>query len=268
MIHLAAFRVAKTIMVAIVAIASTGCFASLAQLDEVNEAVNVNRAEAAASDSVRATQLVQILGSLRALNDSISSLNLRITRLRAETQAEVRTIRQEMNQVLEVTGQSEARIRDLREQIDRRARAAAAAPAATSDTNRTAPAVDDGPDPAELLQIGRGQLQRGANSAARGAFTDFLARFPNSELAVEAQFYLAESHAAEGSTAAADSAYSMVVTKYPRSTRAATSVYKRGVMAQTAGRRTAARRLFNTLISDYPNSDEAELARERLRVMN
>jgi TolA-binding protein len=39
-------------------------------------------------------------------------------------------------------------------------------------------------------------------------------------------------------------------------------------MAQTAGRRTAARRLFHDLIAQYPSSDEAERARERLRVMN
>ena len=89
-----------------------------------------------------------------------------------------------------------------------------------------------------------------------------------SEEASEAQFFLAEAHAAEGSTASADSAYARVVAKYPTSTRAATALYKRGVMAQTAGRRTAARRLFNELISQYASSDEAELARERLRVMN
>jgi tol-pal system protein YbgF len=264
-------RSAKGAVFAFLAVSSTGCFASLSQLDEVNEQVNLTRAEAAASDSVRATQLVQILGTLRALNDSIQSLNTKITRLRAETQADVRSMRQEVNQVLEVTGQSERRIREMREQIDRRTRAAEVvpppAPVANGDTTTAAP-VSTGPAPDELLQIGRDQLTRGGNSAARAAFTDLLTRYPDSEQAVEAQFFLAEAHAAEGSTAAADSAYARVVTKYPTSTRAPTALYKRGVLAQTAARRTAARRLFNTLIADYPNSDEAELARERLRVMN
>jgi tol-pal system protein YbgF len=180
-------------------------------------------------------------------------------------------MRQELNQVLEVSGQSERRMKELRDQIDRRARAAATAtpPAVTSgDTITAAPPVDAGPGPADLLQIGRDQLARGGNSAARAAFNDLLARFPESELAVEAQFYLAEAYAAEGTTAAADSAYQTVVDKYPTSARASTAFYKRGVMAQTAGRRTAARRLYNELIDKYPSSDEAELARERLRVMN
>src|SRR5688572_12594129 len=127
--------VARVAAAAVLAVATSGCFASLSQLDEVNEQVNLTRAEAAASDSVRATQLVQILGTLRALNDSIQSLNTKITRLRAETQADVRSMRQEVNQVLEVTGQSERRIREMREQIDRRTRAAEVAPPPAPVTN-------------------------------------------------------------------------------------------------------------------------------------
>lgn len=271
MIGRGVLHLARVAGLAIAVLASTGCFASLAQLDEVNEAVNVTRAEAAASDSVRATQLVQILGTLRALNDSVAALNLRLTRLRAETQAETRSMRQEVNQMLEVTGQSERRMRELREQMDRRNAAAAAAnqAASTGDTTGSAsPPAAAEPGPSELIQLGRDQLLRGANSAARAVFADFLARYPDSDLAVEAHFYIAEAHAAEGATAAADSAYSRVVTRFPASSRAPTAVYKRGVMAQTAGRRTVARRLFNELISEYPSSDEAELARERLRVMN
>ena len=261
-------RLARAVVFAAIAASSTGCFASLAQLDEVNEQVSQNRAEAAASDSVRAMQYVQILSTLRALSDSIASLNLRLTRLRAETQAEVRGMRQEVNQVLEVTGQSERRIREIREQIDRRNREMMQAPAPVpGDTTQPAPAAAT-PGPGELLQIGRDQLLRGGNSAARAALTDLLTRYPDSPEAPEAQFYIAEAHAAEGSTAAADTAYSIVVRKYPTSPRAPTALYKRGVMAQTAGRRTAARRLLNDVVAQYPSSDEAELARERLRVLN
>jgi tol-pal system protein YbgF len=263
-----AARAARVTGLALVVIASSGCFASLSQLDEVNQQVNMNREEAAASDSVRALQLVQILSTLRAMNDSIASLNLRVTRLRAETQADVRGIRQEVTQALEVIARSEGRLKELRDQIDRRARQTPATPSAPAGDTVTAATVPAAPGPDELLAIGRDQLLRGGNSAARAALTDLLTRYPDAPQAADAQFYIAESHAAEGSTAAADSAYLIVVTKYGSSPRAPTAFYKRGVMAQTAGRRTAARRMFNDLIAQYPSSDEAELARERLRVMN
>jgi tol-pal system protein YbgF len=268
-------RIAKGAVFALFAVASTGCFASMSQLDEVRDDVSSTRAEAAASDSVRAMQLVQILSTLRDLNDSISALSQRITRVRAETQADVRGIRQTVNQIAEVSGQSEARLKELRSQIDSRIKQVppSTAPAVPpTDTLTQVPAspsapANDAPGAEELYRIGRDQLTRGGNSAARSALLDLLKRFPESELAADAQFLVGESYAAEGTTAAADSAYSTVVTKYPDSPRAPTALYKRGVMAQTARRTTTAKRLYNELIQKYPSSDEAELARERLRVL-
>jgi tol-pal system protein YbgF len=260
-------------VIGLLAMASAACFASTAQLDEVRDDVSSTRAEAATADSVRAVQLVQILATLRDVSDSIASLSQRITRLRAETQADVRGMRQEVNQILEVSGQSEARLKELRSQIDSRMRQAAPAPP-PADTVKVAPAsppsaapVEDAPPAEELYRIGRDQLTRGGNSAARSALTDLLKRYPESELAADAQFLIGESYAAEKSTVAADSAYAAVVRKYPDSPRAPTALYKRGVMAQTARRTTTAKRLYNELIQKYPSSDEAELARERLRVL-
>ncbi|MDO8502885.1 MAG: tol-pal system protein YbgF [Gemmatimonadaceae bacterium] len=275
MTRLAVPRIAKGAVFAFLFVATTGCFASLAQLDEVHQEVAVTRAETATADSVRAMQLVQILSTLRAVNDSIASLNSRLTRLRAETQADVRSMRQEVNQILEVSGRSEQRLKELRSQVDSRIRqtppsTAPAAPTAPPTDTVAVPAapVDDAPAAEELYRIGRDQLTRGGNSAARAAFMDLLKRYPDSELAADAQFLLAESYAADGTNAAADAAYAIVVSKYAESPRAPTALYKRGVLAQTARRTTAAKRLYNDLIQRYPSSDEAELARERLRVMN
>lgn len=269
-------RFVKGAFIAILAMTGAACFASTAQLDEVRDDVSATRAEASTSDSVRAVQLVQILATLRDVTDSIASLSQRITRLRAETQADVRGMRQQVNQILEVSGQSEARLKELRSQIDTRIRQAppSTAPAVPpADTIQVPPPsppaapVDDAPPAEELYRIGRDQLTRGGNAAARAALTDLLKRYPDSELAPDAQFLIGESYAAENSIAAADSAYAAVVSKYADSPRAPTALYKRGVMAQTARRTTTAKRLYNDLIQKYPSSDEAELARERLRVL-
>ena len=274
MVRVAA-RLAKGATIAMLAVSSAACFASAASLDEVRDDVAATRAEGATADSVRSMQLVQILSSLREMSDSIASLSQRITRVRAETQADVRGMRESVNQILEVTGQSEARLRELRSQIDSRMRQAAAAstpPAAPAgDTVGTpspaAAPVEEAPTAEDLYRIGRDQFTRGGNSAARAALSDLLKRYPDSELAADAQFLIAEAYAAEGTTARADSAYAAVVSKYGQSPRAPTALYKRGVMAQTARRTTAAKRLYNELIDKYPSSDEAELARERLRVL-
>lgn len=277
----AGLRFAKSAAVAVLVVSSAGCFASTAQLDEVRDDVSTARAESATADSVRAVQLVQILSTLRDLEDSIGALNQRMTRLRAETQADIRGMRQTVSQIAEVSGQSEARLKELRSQIDSRikqvppspapasppADTLAPAPQTTAPQTASPPPAETGPDAEELYRIGRDQLTRGGNSAARAALADLLKRFPDSELAPDAQFLMGEAYSAERNVAAADSAYSIVVTKYPDSPRAPTALYKRGVLAQGARRTTTAKRLYNELIQKYPSSDEAELARERLRVM-
>jgi tol-pal system protein YbgF len=282
MMQAAGLRFAKSAAAVVLVVSAAGCFASTAQLDEVRDDVSSARAESATADSVRAVQLVQILSTLRDLEDSIGALNQRMTRLRAETQADIRGMRQTVSQIAEVSGQSEARLKELRSQIDSRikqvpaspppasppADTVASSPQTTTSPQTASPApAEEGPDAEELYRIGRDQLTRGGNSAARAALSDLLKRFPDSELAPDAQFLMGEAYSAERNVAAADSAYSIVVTKYPDSPRAPTALYKRGVLAQGARRTTTAKRLYNELIQKYPSSDEAELARERLRVM-
>ena len=250
----------------------SGCLATTSQLDALRNDVLQQRAEADANDSIRAVQLVQILTTLRTVTDSVSGFSTRLNRMRAESQADMRDLKTQVNGIQEITGQSQEKLQQLRAQLEQRSKqvppsVASAVP--TGDTLTAAPAapVTDSPGPNELFQIGRDQLTRGGNSAARAAFSDLLQRFPDSELAADAQFYVAESLAAEGSAVPADSAYATVVMKYAQSPRAPTALYKRGFLAQSAGRLTAARRLYNDLIRRYPKSDEAELARERLRVL-
>src|SRR4051812_47072742 len=111
-------RFAKVAVFAALSIVSSGCFASIKQLDQVRDDVSQTRAEAAAADSVRAMQVVQILSTLRDLNDSVSSMSQRLTRVRAETQADVRGMKATVSQIQETSGQSEARLRDLSKQLD------------------------------------------------------------------------------------------------------------------------------------------------------
>ncbi|MEJ7759990.1 MAG: tetratricopeptide repeat protein [Gemmatimonadaceae bacterium] len=265
-------RQAKFFLLAAVVASATGCFASIGQMDDLREEVNVVRTDNAAADSVRVTQIVQILGSLRAINDSLAAFGTRLSRVRAESQSEIRALRQDILQVQEISGQSQRRLQEMRATLEQRNRQpqAQSSPLPTAETSTpvVVPPVEDAPGPNELFQLGRDQQSRGGNRAARAAFSDLLRRFPESDIADDAQFYLAEAYAAEGNAAAADSAYALVGAKYSSSIRAPTALYKRAVMAQTARRTTSARRLFNEVIRSYPQSDEADLARERLRLLS
>ena len=254
-------------------LSGTACFASKSDVERLRAEVNSVREETMLVDSVRALQMVQLLSTLRQMNDTLSVLNTRITRVRAESQTGTRAVSDQLVQLQEAAAQSQQRIQEMRAALEQRNRTPPPAPAAPQPGDTTRPAdttqrANDAPGPNELFQIGRDQLARKGYSAARSAFTDLLARYPDSDLAPDAQFYLAEALAGEGKMAAADTAYATVVTKYPSSLRAATALYKRGVAQQKNGKTASAKRTFNELIKQYPESDEAALARERLRAMS
>jgi tol-pal system protein YbgF len=257
---------------ALTVVSGTACFASKNDVAQLRDEINSVRSEAQLVDSVRALQMVQLLSTLRAVTDTLVALSTRVTRVRAESQGSARDLHDQVVQLQEAAGQNQSRIQEMRAAIEARDRAIPPTLPPAADTTgsqvATAQQVNNGPGPNELYQIGRDQLTRRGYSAARAAFADFLEKYPDSELAPDAQFYLAEALAGEGKTAAADTAYSKVVSKYPTSLRAPTALYKRGVAQQKVGKTASAKRTFNELIKSYPESDEAALARERLRAMS
>ena len=189
-------------MPATLMLASTACFASKSDIDELRNELNTLRAETSSADSARAMQMVQMLGTLRLVADSLDAVSARVTRVRAETQSGIRDIHNQVKQVEEASGQSQQRIQEIRAQLEQRNRVSAPAPQPpATDTVIGAPSqaqpAPEGPGPNELFQLGRDQLARGGNAAARAAFSDLLARYPQSELAADAQFFLAEALAAK-----------------------------------------------------------------------
>ena len=80
-----------------------------------------------------------------------------------------------------------------------------------------------------------------------------------------AQFWIAESYAAEKNLPAADAAYAAVVSNFASSPKAATAMYKRGMLALQQGQKAQARQLLEQVVSRFPKSDEAVLAEEQLK---
>ncbi len=234
-----------------------GCIASKSDVTVLQQDIMLVRSEAAQSDSARRQDIQRVMRSMQSLTDSVSAVATRLTRLRVDVQGRFSAIEEDTRRLQELAGQSQSRMQELRAAVESRTAAQAPAPSAG------APPVVPGPN--QLYQLGRDQLLRGSTAAARTAFEDLLARYPESDVAAEAQFYIGETHAAEGNVQQADQAYARVATAYPQSPRAATATYKRAVAAEGARRTREARQLYNEVISKFPRSDEAALARDRLR---
>ncbi|MGH7719666.1 MAG: tol-pal system protein YbgF [Gemmatimonadaceae bacterium] len=224
------------------------------------------RAATARSDSMLSAQVSRVLAELRGTNDTLETLNARLTKLQGDVRGELYSLGQQLITVQELTGQSQRRLQELRSSLEQRAgETTAQQAAAAGDTAAAARAAAPGPN--QLFQLSLDQLRRGSAAAARTGFEELLRQYPRSDVAPDAQFYVGEAHSAEGNAAAADSAYAAVTALYPNSPRAPTALYKRALGMEARGDAAGARAALSSLVERYPRSDEATLARDRLRAM-
>ena len=107
--------------------------------------------------------------------------------------------------------------------------------------------------------------QRYDQSAA--SFRQFLVAFPNSELAGNAQYWLAESYYASNKFEQALKDFSVVIDKYPRSSKVPDALLKTGYCNYSLKRWGAAREALTRVQSDYPTTTAARLADQYLKRM-
>jgi len=101
---------------------------------------------------------------------------------------------------------------------------------------------------------------RGNDDLAREGFDDFLARYPRSELADEALYWLGEMAYARGDYDVALEKLGTVVEEHPDSTLRADAMMKSVFCHQELGRSDQARSVLLRLQSEFPDSEQAALA--------
>ncbi len=95
-------------------------------------------------------------------------------------------------------------------------------------------------------------------------FSDYLKYYANTDLAGNAQFYLADLEYRQGNYEQAVKDYDKVLEQYPGGNKAPAAQLKKGFALIELGRRNEAIKELNSLIQRYPRSLEAEQARKRL----
>jgi tol-pal system protein YbgF len=108
---------------------------------------------------------------------------------------------------------------------------------------------------------------KGNYALAISGFQEFLRRYPGSELADNAQFWIAESSYAQEEYDTAAKEYDEVIEKYPKGDRVPAAYLKKALCLMQTDRAAEAVVLLQHLIQTYPTSEEAALARDRLEGM-
>lgn len=253
-------------------LATGACFATRSDVRILQGDILTMRQEAARADSARARQIAQVVAVIGVVNDSLSNTGARLTSYQGENRGEFRAIGQQMLQLQELVGQSQVVIQRLRAENEARLQpqaAPAVTPVVTSTDSTqpipTQPPVQANPGPNQLYQDGLAQARRGSYGTAQAAFEELLRLYPSSDLAPDAQYFLAEAYDYDGKSEKADTAFLAVASQFPKATKAPTALYKVGLSLARRGRRADARTMMDRVVREYPRTDAAELAAEWLR---
>jgi tol-pal system protein YbgF len=109
--------------------------------------------------------------------------------------------------------------------------------------------------------------QEGRYEEAIEGFRDFLKKYPASELADNAQFWIGESYMALKQFEKAILSYQEVIKKYPKGNKVANAMIRQALAFYEIKDKTSSRLLLKKVIKQYPNSDEAKIAETKLKTM-
>jgi tol-pal system protein YbgF len=219
--------------------------------------------------------LVQLAGQLDQLEQETKSLRGEIEKLRYDTES------------------AAARQRELYVDVDRRLQALESAPrqAAVAPPPASAPSVAPAPEraapppqvaaatpapaPAPAAPRPSGTDQQNYQAAfeliqsrkypeATKAFNDFLAAFPTSPLADNAQYWLGETYYVQRQFMPALAQFQKIIDQYPGSSKLGDAMLKVGYCQTELGDKPAAQTTFEQVIRKFPNTTAARLAAQRL----
>jgi tol-pal system protein YbgF len=193
-------------------------------------------------------------------------------------QADVRQLRGRIEELENGTETMRKQQRDVYSDLDKRIAALGGAPAGgaggAGSTGGTAAAAPTTPAPtgSSVEQTVYAQafdsLKAGSYSIAITGFKDFLANYPASPLAENAQYWLGEAYYVNHDFAAASGAFRNVLQKWPDSRKAPDALLKLGYTQYELKKVPEARTTLNEVTQKYPNSDAAKLATDRLLRMS
>lgn len=130
--------------------------------------------------------------------------------------------------------------------------------------------------PSEVYQTAYIDFTRGNYSLAIAGFEEFIKRFPDSDLADNAQYWIGEAHfstardlASKGQPAAqayerAVQEFRKVAINYPRGDKVPTALYKEALTLLELKQQALAQARLQYLVDQFPQTEEAALARDRL----
>jgi tol-pal system protein YbgF len=158
-----------------------------------------------------------------------------------------------------------ARLNKLSQQLDALAQNQQTISAQQSQAQQQAQQQAQAPPPDILYNNALRDYNGNNNDLATQEFNDYLKFYPNTDLAGNAFFYLAEIKYRQGNFQDAIKNYDQVIQNFPGGNKAASAELKKGMSLAQLGQKDDAVKQFRHVLQRYPKTNEALQAREQLR---
>jgi len=204
-----------------------------------------------------------IVKHLASLDRKVESTREGVQTTRASSDTRLNEVAQRLESLEGKLEASDVRFTQLSQKVDTVKQKLTAA-----DSARVAaggrPDSSLGADPEAMYQAAYSDYLSGRFDLARAAFTEYLRRFPATEVSDNAQYWLGECLYATGDFAGAIAEFEKVQQNYPKGDKVPAALLKTGISYARLRNMGEARRYFDLVVKKYPKSDEARLAKERL----
>src|SRR3954462_13874933 len=98
---------------------NAGCFfATKSDVSQLQQDIVGTRASTNAADSVQRAYLIEVTRSMRTLTDSVNALSRRVNAMKTASESDLAAMKEDIQQLQDLSGQSEQRLRDMRAQIE------------------------------------------------------------------------------------------------------------------------------------------------------
>ncbi len=119
--------------------------------------------------------------------------------------------------------------------------------------------------PEELYRSAYEDYMRGNYDLASQGFSDYMERWPSTELTDNALYWIGECYDAQGEPQQALDVFTRVLEDYPTSDKAAAAQLKKGLLYLKMDDQAQGVVHLQYVVYEYPGTREADLARERLK---
>lgn len=210
---------------------------------------------------------------LQAVSQKLTEQNAQMMKSNADIVAELQQVRDQMERLQANLDATNQRLEALSNELAAARQTPAASPEGTaaaaaamaSGASMLAPGQPS--EPAQLYSSAYEDYLRGNFDLALQGFGEYHKRYPDTDLADNALYWIGECHYSKRAFPEAIQTFTELLNTYKTSDKAAAALLKKGLAHLEAGDRSQAVINLQYVLYEHPGSKEAELARTKLAAL-